>query len=63
MRFSAAHSASKLPLPLAGGVADVIDDEPPRPAGGSTPPWPADQPPDDLDERVRLVGEWQLDDW
>lgn len=26
-------------------------------------PWPPHQPPEDLDQRVRQVGEWQLEDW
>jgi hypothetical protein len=27
-------------------------------AAVAQPPWPADVPPDDLDQRVRQIGEW-----
>ncbi|HSV79164.1 MAG TPA: hypothetical protein VLK85_08150 [Ramlibacter sp.] len=61
MRFSAAFYLPLLtPAPAhepALPRADVVPTppEPPQPSGQA----PAD-PPEDLDDRVRMVGEWQI---
>ena len=63
MRFS----PSAIPLQPAPPPVDRAMAEPsdlaPLTIASTSPPWPADSPPDDLDERVRRVGEWQLGDW
>ena len=65
MRFSAVFQLP-LPLPRAAQAAEPVGLEtaaiiPGTPAVAAPEPsrWPADLP-DDLDARVRLVGEWQL---
>jgi hypothetical protein len=60
MRFS---SLFQLPLshrPTAIPEAPAWVEERPASAVASAAP-PAHEPPEDLDARVRLVGEWQLD--
>ena len=56
MRFSSIFQFPLTPL-AAQPVAPARVEEPPAPA--ATQPDPAELP-DDLDQRVRLVGEWQL---
>jgi hypothetical protein len=64
MRFSAVF---QLPLPLPGAAQatapvriETAAIVPVAPAGVAEPSrWPIDLP-DELDARVRLVGEWQL---
>jgi hypothetical protein len=68
MRFSQAIITQQAPPPLDRALADAAPgDEATRTLGSTVastpPPWPADSPPDDLDQRVRQVGEWQLGDW
>ena len=65
MRFSAIFQLP-LPLPRAAQEGEAVGVEsaaivPAAPAPATSEPsrWPADLP-EDLDARVRLVGEWQL---
>ena len=65
MRFSSAITPQPLTPPPPAGDALPGDENAPRTiatvAATAAAPWPADSPPDDLDQRVRLVGEWG--DW
>lgn len=70
MRFSQAIITKQAPPPpVDGALADAVAaaGDPARSFGttvaNTSAPWPADSPPDDLDQRVRQVGEWQLGDW
>jgi len=50
------------PLPMAGTAHDKVAREaivPEAPAAA----WPLGEPPEDLDQRVRQVGEWQVGEW
>ena len=59
MRFSSIFQFPAVPvqpaLPVAAGAAPALEVDP-----APVPPLPAPELPDDLDARVRLVGEWQL---
>lgn len=62
MRF-ATSIPSRQPAPQARpAVPESTAAEPPR-AAEPPQPWPPQEPPDDLDQRVRQVGEWQIGDW
>jgi hypothetical protein len=62
MRFSAVFQLP-LPLPRAAQAEPVRAEAAPiiplAPAAGEPSRWPMDLP-EDLDARVRLVGEWQF---
>jgi hypothetical protein len=63
MRFSAALHSSQPSKDLAGeGERAHCVAEPfaayPAPATAAAAPWPPGEPPEDLDQRVRSVGEW-----
>ena len=66
MRFSTVFQFP-LPLPRAAQpgeparveVAGLVPEAPAAAPAAEPPRWPMDLP-DDLDARVRLVGEWQL---
>lgn len=45
-------------VPARQAVPAVVDAEP-RVVAPDAPP----EPPEDLDQRVRQIGEWQLEDW
>ena len=62
MRFSTAIAAQLPPQADSERARALLDamEVAPRPSATAHAPWPADAPPDDLDQRVRLVGEWQL---
>jgi hypothetical protein len=62
MRFSAVFDP---PMPMRSSQAEDRVQEAPVPvhASAAPAPWPPEQPPEDLDQRVRQVGEWQLEDW
>ena len=59
MRFSSIFQIAAVPLqpalPAEGGAAPVVEVE-----QAPLAPTVAPELPDDLDARVRLVGEWQL---
>lgn len=57
MRFSSAFDP---PQPMRSAQAE---DRPPETPATPIAPIQADALPDDLDQRVRQVGEWQLEDW
>lgn len=57
MRFSSAFDP---PQPMRFAQAE---DRPPETPAAPLAPIQADALPDDLDQRVRQVGEWQLEDW
>ena len=61
MRFSTAITPQTTPADAerARAMLDAMEVAP-RPGATAQAPWPADAPPDDLDQRVRQVGEWQL---
>ena len=64
MRFSSAITPKQPATADGAGVrAQALPVESPRAVPSVEAPWPADSPPDDLDQRVRQVGEWQLGDW
>ncbi|MBC5765044.1 hypothetical protein [Ramlibacter albus] len=62
MRFAAPDFSKQTPPPVDRALADAAEGAP-RSMASTSPPWPADSPPDDLDERVRLAGEWQVGEW
>ena len=59
MRFSAVFDPK---LPMRTAQAEDRAEET-RAAAPSKPPVTAQSLPDDLDQRVRQSGEWQLEDW
>jgi hypothetical protein len=63
MRFSHIIVTKPLAAQPIGEALGETSDLAPLTIAGTAPPWPADSPPDDLDQRVRQVGEWQLGDW
>jgi hypothetical protein len=62
MRFSSALVSKQQPVPVDASHREAEDSGYPVLAS-SVQAWPADSPPDDLDQRVRQVGEWQLGEW
>lgn len=56
MRFSAIFQLPAMPQQAAAREATLMESAPPQQA----PAAAAADLPDDLDARVRLVGEWQL---
>lgn len=63
MRFSPIIVSKPVAAPPVDRVMEPSSDLAPLTIASTAPPWPADSPPDDLDQRVRQVGEWQLGDW
>ena len=60
MRFSAVFHLPITPPAAAGGPAPERVEEPAAPVQPVAPQPSFADLPDDLDQRVRLVGEWQL---
>jgi hypothetical protein len=66
MRFSSVFQLAAVPQNPAAPVreaapADGASETPAQPAAASPPaPVPGQDLPEDLDARVRLIGEWQL---
>ena len=63
MRFSAALHSLQPSKDLAGGGerAQAVSEpfaESSVSASAAAAPWPPGEPPEDLDQRVRQVGEW-----
>jgi hypothetical protein len=60
MRFSAVFEPRIMPIRIVQGEERAL------PANGAPAEGtqaPQDDVPEDLDQRVRQVGEWQLEDW
>lgn len=60
MRFSSVFEPRQ---PLRTAHADERAHDWADPAVPSAPQLPTPEPADDLDQRVRQMGEWQLEDW
>jgi hypothetical protein len=61
MRLSAIFEPRRPPPTLLAQQQDELGPDSVPPAGDD--PAVAPQLPDDLDQRVRQIGEWQLEDW
>jgi len=60
MRFSAVFEPR---MPLRTVQAEDRPEDPAPPRLAASPVLPSQEPPEDLDQRVRQIGEWQLEDW
>ena len=60
MRFSSVFQLPAVPQHPAAPVREAAPAEDANEASAVTPAGPAQDLPDDLDARVRLIGEWQL---
>jgi hypothetical protein len=59
MRLSTVFETPRMPMPIAQGDEHASE----KLAPVTAQPAPAKEVPDDLDQRVREIGEWQLEDW
>jgi hypothetical protein len=60
MRFSSVFEPRQ---PLRAAQADERAQDRAAPTLPAATPTPQAEPADDLDQRVRQMGEWQLEDW